>query len=172
MLSLQSVPSKIDCACAAIVSQRRDKRTAEGYGPPQMTRLRTLIRDHARLTLVLLALALAVKAVVPAGFMLSAGGDRFLTVTICSDASGSPKQMQIALPGKQDSGGDHSDAAANATHCAFSGLGHSALGGADPLLLAGSLAFILLIGIAPLPALPRRDLPFLRPQLRGPPASF
>ena len=133
--------------------------------------MRTLIRNHARLTLVLLALALAVKAVVPAGFMLSAGGDRFLTVTICSDASGGTlKQMQIAIPGKQDTGGDHSDAAAKATHCAFSGLGHSALGGADPLLLAGALAFILLIGLAPLPALPRRALPFLRPQLRGPPA--
>jgi len=136
-----------------------------------MTRLRALICDHARLTLVLLALALAVKAVVPAGFMLSAGGDRFLTVTICSDASGSPKQMQIAIPGKRDTGGDHSDAASKATHCAFSGLGNSALGGTDPLLLAVALAFILLIGFAPLPALPARDIPFLRPQLRGPPAS-
>lgn len=136
-----------------------------------MTRLRAFIRDNTRLTLVLLALALAVKAIVPAGFMLSAGGDRFLTVTICSDASGTPKQMQIALPGKQDTGGDHSDTAMNATHCAFSGLGHLALGGADPLLLAGAVAFILLIGLAPLPALPRRELPFLRPQLRGPPRS-
>lgn len=135
-----------------------------------MTRLRALIRDHARLTLALLALALAVRAVVPAGFMLSSGGDRFLTVTICSDANGSPKQMQIAIPGKQNSGGDHSDAGAKATHCAFSGLGHSALGGADALLLTVALAFILLIGLAPLPALPRRDRPFLRPQLRGPPA--
>lgn len=142
-----------------------------GYGPLAVTRLRALILDHARLTLVLLALALAVKAVVPAGFMLSAGGDRFLSVTICSDASGSPKQMQIAIPGKQDSGGDHSDAAAKVTHCAFSSLSHSALGGVDPLLLAGALAFILLIGIAPLTALPLRDLPFLRPQLRGPPAT-
>lgn len=136
-----------------------------------MTQLRALIRDHARLTLVLLALALAVKAVVPAGFMLSAGGERLLTVTICSEASGSPKQMQIAIPGKQDAGGDHSDAASKATHCAFAGLGNSALGGIDPLLLAGALAFILLIGFAPLPALPARDIPFLRPQLRGPPAS-
>lgn len=141
-------------------------------GPVAMSRFRALIRDHARLTLVLLALALAVKALVPAGFMLSAGGDRFLTVTICSDASGSPEQMRIALPGKQDSGGDHSDAGAKAAHCAFSGLGHSALGGADPLLLAGALAFILLIGLAPLPALARRDIPFLRPQLRGPPATL
>ena len=136
-----------------------------------MTRLRALICDHARLTLVLVALALAVKALVPAGFMLSAGGDRFLTVTICSDASGSPKQMQIAIPGKQAAGGDQSDMADTGPVCAFSGLGHFALGGADPVLLATALAFILLIGIAPIPALSLRDIPFLRPQLRGPPAS-
>lgn len=136
-----------------------------------MNRFRALIRDHARLALVLLALALAVKAVVPAGFMLSAGGDRFLTVTICSDASGTPKQMQIAIPGKKTAGGDHSDPGAKVTHCAFSGLGHAALGGVDPLLLAGALAFILLVGLAPLPALPARALSFLRPPLRGPPLS-
>ena len=136
-----------------------------------MNRFRALIRDHARLTLVLLALALAVKAVVPAGFMLSAGGERFLTVTICSDASGSPKQMQIAIPGKKTAGGDYSDAAAKPTHCAFSGLGHAALGTTDPLLLAGALAFILLVGLAPLRAPPVRALSFLRPPLRAPPVS-
>ena len=73
--------------------------------------------------------------------------------------------------GKQDTDGDHPDTSPKATHCAFSGLGHSALGGADPPLLAVALAFILLTGFARLPALPARDIPFLRPQLRGPPAS-
>jgi hypothetical protein len=136
-----------------------------------MNRLRTLFRDHARLTLVLLALALVIKAAVPSGFMLAASGDRFLTVTICSDASGTPKQMQIAIGGKQATDGDHSDMADKGQVCAFSGLGHFALGGADPVLLATALAFILLIGIAPLPALALRDIPFLRPQLRGPPAT-
>ncbi len=149
----------------------RDTPAAGGYQPRRMSRFRALIRDHARLALVLLALALAVKAIVPAGFMLSAEGDRFLTVTICSDASGTPQEMQIAIPGKNGAGSDHSEGAAKATPCAFAGLGYSALGGADPLLLAAALAFILLIGIAPLPQLPLRDLPFLRPQLRGPPAS-
>jgi len=137
-----------------------------------MLRLRSLIRDHSRLVLVFLALALAVKAFVPTGFMLSAGADRLLTVTICSDATGSPKEMQIAIPGKKDAGGDYSDMAAKATHCAFSGLNHWALGGADPLLLAAALSFILLIGIAPLPALFLRAMVFLRPPLRGPPVSI
>ena len=136
-----------------------------------MQALRALIRNHARLTLVLLALALAVKAVVPAGFMLSAGGDRLLTVTICSDAVGAAEQVQILIPGKKDARSDHSKAADKGQPCAFAGLGHAALGGADPVLLAAALVFILLVGLAPLPAPPHRDLPFLRPPLRGPPAS-
>ena len=136
-----------------------------------MTWLRALLRDRARLTLALLALALAVKAVVPAGFMLSAGGDRFLTVTICSDASGSPKEMQIAIPGKKRAGGDHSDMAGKGQPCAFSGLGQAGLGGVDPVLLVTAIAFILLIGLAPLLTPRARDIAFLRPPLRGPPAS-
>lgn len=133
-----------------------------------MFRLRAFAFNRSRLMLVVLALALAVKAVVPAGYML-ASGERFLTVTICADASGTPKQMQIAIPDKRDGGGDHAEDGAKSQPCAFSGLGHAALGGADPLLLAAALAFILLVGLAPLPALPVRDAPFLRPQLRGPP---
>lgn len=135
-----------------------------------MSRLRALIHDHFRLTLVLLALVLAVKAVIPAGFMLSGDTQRFLTVTICSDASGVPKQMQIALPAKAGAASDHEKAADKGSPCAFSGIGHPMLGGADPLLLAAALAFILLLGLAPLPALPARGTPFLRPPLRGPPA--
>jgi hypothetical protein len=135
-----------------------------------VTLLRAFIRDHARLTLVLLGLTLAVKALVPAGFMLSSGGERFLTVTICSDATGVPKQMQIAIPDKPGAKGDHAEAADKGQPCAFSGLGHAALSAADPVLLAAALAFILLVGLAPLPALPARDTPFLRPPLRGPPS--
>ena len=135
-----------------------------------MTLLRAFIRDHARLTLVLLGLALAVKALVPAGFMLSSGGERFLTVTICSDATGVPKQMQIAIPDKPGANGDHAEAADKGQPCAFSGLGHVGLSAADPVLLAAAIAFILLVGLAPLPALPARATPFLRPPLRGPPS--
>lgn len=137
---------------------------------PGMTRLRALTRRNVRLTLVLLALALAVKALVPAGFMIAPSGDRFLTVTICADASGVAKQVQIAVPGKKPAGGDHAEAGDTGQPCAFAGLGLSALGGADPVLLAAALAFILLVGLAPLPSLPTRDLPFLRPPLRGPPS--
>lgn len=134
-----------------------------------MLRLRALVRDHARLTLVLLAVVLAVKALVPSGYMLAAGGERFLTVTICADASGAAKQMKIALPGKGDAGGEHGEGNAADQPCAFAGHAHGMLGGADPVLLAAALVFILLLGRAPFPVLPLRNIPFLRPQLRGPP---
>jgi hypothetical protein len=45
---------------------------------------------------------MAVKALVPAGYMISPAGERFLTVTICADASGTPKQMRIAIPDSDD----------------------------------------------------------------------
>ena len=135
-----------------------------------MKALRTLVRDHARLTLVLLALALAVKALVPAGFMITPAGERFLTVTICSDATGVPKQVQIAIPDKPGAKGDHAEATDKGHPCAFAGLGHVGLSAADPVLLAAAIAFILLVGLAPLAALPARATPFLRPPLRGPPS--
>lgn len=135
-----------------------------------MSSFRALTRRNAQFTLVLLALALAVKALLPAGYMISATGERFLTVTICADASGTPKQMQIAISDKDDAGGDHSEAADKGQPCAFSGLGHAALSGVDPVLLAVALAFILLVWLAPLRAPPARDIPFLRPPLRGPPS--
>lgn len=135
-----------------------------------MASLRALTRRNARLTLVVVALVLAVKALVPAGYMIASTGERFLTVTICADASGVPKQMQIAIPSKDRKGSDHSETADKAQPCAFSGVGHAALGGADPVLLAAALAFILLVGFAPLTAPPARDIAFLRPPLRGPPS--
>ncbi|MDZ7587653.1 MAG: hypothetical protein U5J78_00160 [Parasphingorhabdus sp.] len=125
---------------------------------------------NIQLTLALLALVLAVKLLVPAGFMISATSDRFLTVTICADASGISKQMRIAIPSKNDRREDHSKAAGTGQPCSFSGLSHAALGGTDPILLAAALTFVLLLGFAPPRTLPQRGIAFLRPPLRGPPS--
>ena len=134
-----------------------------------MKPLRRLARLHYRAMLAFVLVVLGVQALVPAGFMLSAGGERFLTVTICADASDTPRQMRIAIPNTDDTGGPSSKADEKRQPCAFSGLGHAALGGADPVLLAAALAFILLVAFAPLHALPLRGMAFLRPPLRGPP---
>jgi hypothetical protein len=143
-----------------------------------MGTLRAFLRDRGRLAVLLLALVLAAKALVPAGYMVggeAGSGVRVLTVKICADALGTQFTRQIVIPqqggehGKGDAG--HGDAGHKTDGaCAWSGLGMASLAGADPALLAIAFAFILALGFARLapPRLERRA--FLRPPLRGPPA--
>ena len=78
--------------------------------------------------------------------------------------------MQLVLPGKEQGSG-HSDGAKKGEHCAFSGLAKVAVGGADAILLAIAFAFILVLGLASTRCLPLRQISYLRPPLRGPPAA-
>ena len=135
-----------------------------------MHQLRALIREHRRLAMALLLLAFCIKAVIPAGFMISASGNKVLSVTICADASGGLKQLQLVIPGKE-LGSDHTDGAKKEGHCAFSGLAKVSVGGADSTLLTLAIAFILLLWLAPASRLPFREFAHLRPPLRGPPAA-
>ena len=131
-----------------------------------MHALRTFLRDHRRLAGLIVALALAMKALVPAGYMLGEQA-KVLTVSICADASGGATTKQIVVPhsGKQDEVGKSS------TACPYAALGMASLPGADAALLALALTFILALGFAPVP-LPRVVRGHhLRPPLRGPPAK-
>ncbi len=117
---------------------------------------------------MLLVCALMVKAAVPAGYMLGQHG-AVLTVEICADASGSTLTRQIVVPSSHshDDGQVAHDKASGT--CPYAALGFPALGGADALLLALALGFILALGLAPAQPAPLRRIPFLRPPLRGPP---
>jgi hypothetical protein len=131
--------------------------------------LRALVLRHRLLAVLLVVLALAIKAVVPAGYMLSQQGT-VLTVTICADASGSTVHKQIVVPNKGAATDDLADAHAKApAACPYAALGFAALAGANAVLLALALAFVLALGLAPSRPAPLRRIPFLRPQLRGPP---
>lgn len=57
------------------------------YRPPPMPGLSILIRKHRTIAFLLIVLALAMKAVIPAGFMLGTQ-DKVLTVRVCADATG------------------------------------------------------------------------------------
>lgn len=130
-----------------------------------MTALRALLRNRYPLALLLVALALAVRMMVPAG-MMPDSGSRVLTVQICADASGMAQSRAIVIPGKPDSGKGSADKG----QCAFAGLASAALAGTDPVLLATALVFILLAALAlASTALPTRFHRF-QPPLRGPPA--
>lgn len=136
-----------------------------------MQTLRALIGRYRHLALVFVALAFCIKAAVPAGFMVSPSGDTILTISICSETTGTLKQMQLAIPAKHGQGGKHSDAGDKGGHCAFAGLGHVAVSGADAILLTAAIAFIIIIGLAPVRRLPVRQIAYLLPPLRGPPAT-
>lgn len=130
-----------------------------------MHAVRALLFDNRRLALGLVMLALLIKALIPSGYMLSDKAGHVLTVTICGDASGQTLTKQIEVPSQGKA--DHAKAEAT---CIWGLLAMAALGGADVLLLAAALAFILALGFAACsPARPCRRA-HLRPPLRGPPA--
>jgi len=128
--------------------------------------LRALIRDHRALALLLLACALAAKALIPQGYM-AGGGTKLLSVQLCLDGL-THKSVAIAVPVK----GDPAPQKAPANEpCAFTALGMGALSGADAPLLALALIFILAAGFTPRALMVRGRTPYLRPPLRGPPLT-
>ena len=135
-----------------------------------MTALRTLLLRHRALAILLVAAALCLKALVPAGYMLEAR-HKVLTVTVCMDSQGHSVTRDIVVPMKGSPAGDAARHADAGKACGWSSLAMDALGGADAPLLAAALAFILALGFAPL-ATPRpRRAAWLRPPLRGPPLT-
>lgn len=131
--------------------------------------LRVWIRAHCPCALLVLALALAMKMLVPAGFMVSSS--RVLTIEICTESLGTRTMQQITVGAdKAAHQADSAKAAMAKKPCTFAGHSAALMGGADAWLLAGALAFILLLGFAPVhrPRLAR--VPWLLPPPSGPPA--
>lgn len=135
-----------------------------------MQPLRILLARYRPLAMMIIAAALVLKAVLPSGFMIASAPDRLLTITVCSETTGGMKQMQIAVPQRHDTSGA-TDTAKKDGHCAFSGHAQDMLGGADAVLLAAALAFILLLGFAPIRQVALRRLHHLRPPPCGPPLT-
>ncbi|NKJ42976.1 DUF2946 family protein [Novosphingobium sp. SG720] len=135
-----------------------------------MIALRAFLLRNRGLALALVALALAMKALVPAGYMVG-GETRSFTIQLCSEGIDGRHDLvrQVVVPasGAADKA-DAGHAKAQGT-CPFGALGHALLGGADPVLLAGALAFILALGFAPVAALAPRRHSHAWPPLRGPP---
>jgi hypothetical protein len=135
-----------------------------------MAAFRAFLRDHRALALLLIAAALAMKALVPAGFMVGTQS-RTITVEICADTLGAQLSKTIAIPfaGKGDGGaGEHGK---TDSPCAFGALAMATLGGADAVLLAAGLAFILAVGFAAVRIAPAASPSRLRPPLRAPPVQ-
>lgn len=137
-----------------------------------MQSFRALLLRYRLAAFLLLALTLAVKALVPAGTMVSAEA-KVLTIRMCNDAqlaagTAIASARTLAVPIKQVKPGAQHGKAEGV--CAYAALSMASLAGADPALLALALLFILASGFAPLAAPAPRRSAYLRPPLRGPPA--
>jgi hypothetical protein len=130
--------------------------------------LRAFVRAHKRWAAIVLALALCLKLVLPAGYMISSQGMSF-TVEICTDGLGPVVTKQITVP-MEDGTGDASGKQAG-NDCPFTALTMASLSGAEPALLAAALAFILALGFRPTRAVAAGRPVYLRPPLRGPPLT-
>ena len=119
------------------------------------------------LVALLCAATLLLKLIVPAGYMLATGHDR-VAIVLCPGTTPAEPAMQHG-----DMAGHHAPADKGKAEmpCAFAGLSVAALGAIDPILLVALIAFVLattwLVAARTLPVRPA----YLRPPLRGPPAT-
>jgi hypothetical protein len=123
------------------------------------------ILRHRLLAAWLIAAALLLKIMVPAGFMPSFSGGA-ITVALCAGQDGQTIAME--LPGRTgDHDGQHHGKAD--MPCAFSGLSAPVLGAVDPILLATAIAFIIAAGFHRAVRTATATPAFLRPPSQGPP---
>jgi len=134
-----------------------------------MNDLRAFTIKRRSWAMMLVVIALLIRGLIPAGYMVAPSA-LTLSVQICSDFQGVHGTIQIVVPRSgdgQDSPGKHSQ---KNPPCAFSALSMASIAGADGLLLAQALAFILAIGVILVGSPVHRPFAHLRPPLRGPPS--
>lgn len=131
-----------------------------------MHAIRAFFRRHPRVAALVLTAALALRVLVPGGYMptVTPGG---LTVQVCTGAADGPGAMTIAVPGLQ-----HHEQPGDVAHgkCAYADLAQAMAGGPDLAMIAATLIFALRQALRPLRAPTIRRAAFVRPPLRGPPA--
>lgn len=132
-----------------------------------MQPIRSFLAGHVRLAALILVMALAMKALVPAGYMVGAGTGQTLTIEIC-DGQGKSTLRQISVAGKHMQTDESHEKAAK--ECPFTAISMHSLAASDAALLALAIAFILALGFAPVPVLRLQRRAWLSPPLRGPPA--
>lgn len=142
-----------------------DIRGMGRYRHRRMTGMRILIQRHRALAVALLVIALCLKALLPAGYMIGQQA-KILTVQICDQQPGAMVLKKLIIPMKGD-GGDHGQS--SKTDCAYSALSMTSLAGADTALLSLALLFILALGFVPVRSRQFGRTAHLRPPLRGPP---
>ncbi len=134
-----------------------------------MQPLRLLVTAQRGWFVALLACALAVRLLVPTGFM-PVVAEGVVTFQPCPGVM--PADPMPAMNGHaMKDMAHHGEEPRVEMPCSFAGMGAAALGSAPPLLLAAAIAFVFL-GVLRLSARRVAEPPRLRPPLRAPPALF
>lgn len=128
-----------------------------------MVSLRRFWMRNAPVAALLLALTLAMKALLPQGYMVAAESRSF-EVVLCA---GLGETATVTIPFD----GHGSDAGKAETPQCHGALADKLVGGGiDPLLLPAAIAFILALGFAHLIAPLVERQRYVQPPLRGPPS--
>ena len=135
-----------------------------------MTGLRRFFSRHQWLAASIVAAALLMRVLVPAGYMAARTADG-ITIELCSGVGASAANMPtVAMSGMHHKGGAPSGHTQPEMPCAFAALAAPSLAAADPLILVIAISFLFAAIYRPAP---RRSVPearFPRPKTRAPPA--
>jgi hypothetical protein len=137
---------------------------------------RHLINPHRGGWLCFCLGVLALRLLVPAGYMPAIDTGR-IAIVACPDSAAPTPPVMVAPADHHadrhgsrhhdDDRGDHHGAG---QVCAFAGLSAPLLGGADPVLLAAALAWVAAASLVLPRQHPARAAPHLRPPSHAPPA--
>lgn len=134
-----------------------------------MTAMRAITLHKRSWFIIILALAMFVRAVVPAGYMVAPSTLK-LSVQICAEGLTQPSKVEIEVPLSQGGQGDKSNHGQKSGLCAFSALSMASMVGDHSPLLIMALAIIVATIITFGAPLIQHQTPHLRPPLRGPPS--
>lgn len=130
--------------------------------------LRRLAARHRASVGALLVLALAIRLLVPAGFMPRVA-DGHISIGICS---GVGPMTVMAMPGSDHGKSDDGAHGKPGQPCAFAALSAPALPAADPILVALAMLFVAALALQAAAKCAAVAPRHLRPPLRGPPPGL
>jgi hypothetical protein len=132
-----------------------------------VTALRRNLTGHRWLAAAIIAVALLMRVLVPAGYMAARTASG-ITIELCSGVSASAP-TGTAMSAMHHGGEKPGHHAQPELPCAFAAVAVPSLAAADPLIFAIAIGFIFAVMLPPRLRLSVTSATFLRPPLRGPP---